>query len=369
MKKCVLINCFASSNEMRVEPIRDVLRKNGYSTIYISSDFHHAKKEYVELPKEIKPIHVKAYKKNMSILRLYSHYMFSKNVYKYLIKTKPDLVYIKFPPNTLVKTAYDYKQSNSKSKIILDIFDLWPESLPIPEKTKFIISPITNIWKFYRDKYMVCADLILTECNMYQILLKEKLKTNAHTLYLTKKDIDYKCDETPNDGILRLCYLGGINNLIDIEAVKHTIEILKNTWNVTLDIIGDGQNKDKLLRVAKDNGCSVTFHGVIYDDIEKYKIMRNCDLGINLMKDTSVVALTLKSIEYFRAGLGIINNIKYDTKEIVKEYDCGVEIEELSRLKNKETINIIKRNARKTYLELFEYNSNKEKFNNILKEI
>ena len=103
MKKCVLVNCFASSNEMRVEPIREVLDERGYETIYISSDFHHALKKYVPLDKSIVPIRVRSYKKNLSIDRLLSHKEFSKEVYEFLCKEKPELIYIKFPPNSLLK--------------------------------------------------------------------------------------------------------------------------------------------------------------------------------------------------------------------------------------------------------------------------
>lgn len=360
MKKCVLVNCFASSNEMRVEPIREVLDAKGYDTIYISSDYHHALKKYVELDPSIVPIHVHAYKKNLSIDRLLSHREFSKKVYEYLCKVQPELIYIKFPPNMLVKAAYEYKK-NHKCKVILDMFDLWPESLPVSKMTKKIAYPFLSVWAGYRDKYISCADLVLTECNMYREVLSDILPQNTYTLYLTKKDvIDYQFNPSI-PGKIRLCFLGGINYLTDIEAIGKLIHDFREQGELSLDIIGDGQRREDLIKVAQENGCETRFHGIIYDEGKKYRIMSNCDLGLNLVKDSVRIALSIKSVEYFRAGLGVVNNVPFDTWKIIEESKSGINISK-SLVAEIPRVDDIKKKARRVYDEYFSIPITKRKF-------
>ena len=359
MKKCVLVNCFASSNEMRVEPIREVLEEEGYDTTYISSDFHHATKQYTELDKSIVPIHVRAYNKNISIKRLCSHKEFSDKVYNYLCKEQPELIYIKFPPNTLVKAAFDYKLQHN-CKIILDIFDLWPESLPVSSKLKKVLKPYLKIWAGYRDKYVSCADLLLSECKMYQSVLSTVLPFKPGILYLTKEDIDYHY-QPATPGEIHLCYLGGINNLVDIEKIGHVIHQLCEKAKISLDIIGDGKQRNELIRIAEKSGASICFHGVIYDEHKKNEIMSKCDFGLNIIKSSARIALSLKSIEYFRAGLGVINNIPYDTERIIEEEKAGFNLSN-NFCFDYSQVNTCKQNARKVYEEYFSISTFKTKF-------
>jgi len=362
MKKCVLVNCFASSNEMRVEPIREQFEMRGYKTVYFGADYHHAKKTYVDLNEEITPIHVKAYKKNLSLQRLCSHYDFSRQIYRQLEKEKPDVIYVKFPPNSLVKEVYRYKKNNS-CKVILDVFDLWPESLPMSKTLKRILMPITSIWACLRNSYLKYADYVFTECDMYQNELKKYLPEKVSTLYLTKNDIEYCVTNSKDEKAVHLCYLGGINNLIDLDNVGVVIKTLSRTNRVTFDIIGDGVNKDALISVAKETGAVVQYHGIVYDEEEKYRIMSQCDFGLNLMKNTVKVALSLKSIEYFRAGVALINSIPEDTWKIVEKHEAGLNVNEsfgtLCERLNTESIIQWKKNARTVYETYF----SKERFN------
>lgn len=367
MKKCVLVNCFASSNEMRVEPIRDALNEMGYKTIYISSDYHHTLKKYVELDNSITPIHVKPYKKNLSINRLLSHWDFSKQIYHFFCQEQPDLIYVKFPPNTLVYAAYRYKR-RFDCKIILDLFDLWPESLPISHKIKTLFFPLLYIWARYRDKYISCADLVLTECEMYKKVLGKKLPEETRTLYLTKEDIDYKFTSCKN-GKIRLCFLGGVNNLINIDLIGKVINsFTKQGYSVSLDIIGDGSKRTELIQIAESEGCKVSFHGVIYDEVKKNEILSQCDLGLNLVRNCVKIALSIKSIEYFRAGLGVINNVPFDTENIIDDNFAGINVSKGLDFDIKH-IEIMKRNARYVYDNLFSIETCKNNIKNIFRSV
>lgn len=103
--------------------------------------------------------------------------------------------------------------------------------------------------------------------------------------------------------------------------------MLRICRKVQFHIIGDGEGRDNFLRAVKNTGCEVLYYGVVYDETEKIKILAPCDYGVNMMKDSVSVGLTIKSIDYFSYGLPIINNIKGDTWELVRKYGIGVNID------------------------------------------
>ena len=60
--------------------------------------------------------------------------------------------------------------------------------------------------------------------------------------------------------------------------------------------------------------------------------MNRCHFGLNIMKSSVCVGLTMKSVDYFRFGLPIINNIPGDTRQLVEEKGIGVQLEDREKL-------------------------------------
>lgn len=55
------------------------------------------------------------------------------------------------------------------------------------------------------------------------------------------------------------------------------------------------------------------YYGKIFDEEEKYRILKDYDYGVNIMKSTDTVELTIKSLDCFSYGNSILNNIQGDT--------------------------------------------------------
>ena len=72
------------------------------------------------------------YKKNVSLKRFYSHYIFGKNLYKYLNKMeqKPDIIYCLIPSLDAGKACAKYAKKNN-IRFIIDIQDIWPEAFKL----------------------------------------------------------------------------------------------------------------------------------------------------------------------------------------------------------------------------------------------
>ena len=327
-KSVYLISC-SDHYDHRLHVADSYLRSCGYDTTYITSNFDHTSKEVftcrvegcVQLP-------ARPYRKNLSLDRILSHREFARDVFRYLEKLpqQPAVLVVQLPPNFLAYYAAKYKKRHPQVKLIFDVFDLWPETFP-SGKSKKLLAPAFQVWAAIRDRNLGAADFVVTECEMFRqkLGLAEKSRTVwlcAEQLTLEKPQPQLRIDA------LELCYLGAINNIISIPKICGLIRELSAQKPVVLHIIGKGERQQEFVDEAKAAGAEVIFHGAVYDEAQKLEIMNRCHFGLNIMKESVCVGLTMKSVDYFRFGLPIINNIPADTEELVREKGIGVQLEE-----------------------------------------
>ncbi|MBU3213951.1 glycosyltransferase [Clostridium estertheticum] len=371
--KVVIVNCF-DTYEDRIDLLHDYFIDKGHDVTIIQSNFRHFKKvKRTESKQDFIFVESKPYYKNMSVARLSSHYSYAKKAFQLVDDLQPDLLYVMVPPNSLVKFAAKYKRKHSNVKLIFDLIDLWPETMPIG-KIKAI--PPFTFWKLMRDKNLKYADLVITECNLYQSILKNVLKgIKAETVYLAKGEVNVESHPMFNKDEIHLCYLGSINNIIDIPQIKRLVKLIHEIKPVTLHIIGDGEKRDDLIDEVKSTGAIVEYHGKIYDPQKKQEIFDKCQFGLNIMKDTVCVGLTMKSIDYFQAGLPILNSIKADTSKIVEEYKIGINVagENIEDIAykvandNMEKLLVMRENTKKMFDSLFSLDAFNRKLHDVIK--
>jgi len=283
-----------------------------------------------------------------------AHYIFARKAIQEVKRIKPDLLYVILPPNSLAWLASRYKRNN-KVKLVYDIYDLWPESFPSPKVKNLLKLPFI-IWSSLRDKNLSAADFVITECNLYQTILKDMLKgIKTKTICLAKSEDRIDSKPVLDKDRIHLCYLGSINNIIDIPKIKKLVKLMHEIKPTTLHIIGDGERKDFLIDEINSTGAIVEFYGKIYDSQKKQQIFDKCHFGLNIMKDTVCAGLTTKSIDYFQAGLPILNSIKADTSQIVEEYKIGINVT------HKNMVGVVAKVANADVAELLEMRENTKK--------
>ncbi|MBW9151364.1 glycosyltransferase [Clostridium estertheticum] len=370
--KVVIVNCF-DTYEDRIDLLHDFFINKGHDATIIQSNFRHFKKvKRTESKQDFMFVESKPYFKNMSVARMTSHYTYAKKAFQLVEDLQPELLYVMVPPNSLAKFAAEYKRKHSNVKLIFDLIDLWPETMPIG-KIKAI--PPFTFWKLMRDKNLKYADLVITECNLYQSILKNILKgIKTETVYLAKREVNVESHPVFNKDEIHLCYLGSINNVIDIPKIKRLAKSIHKIKPVTLHIIGDGERRDILIDEVKSTGASVEFHGKIYDVQKKQDIFDKCQFGLNIMKDNVCVGLTMKSIDYFQAGLPILNNIQFDTYQIVVKYNIGINvahetIEDVAYKVanvNMEELLVMRKNTKRMFNSQFSLGAFNEKLRNVI---
>nr|WP_027871840.1 hypothetical protein [[Eubacterium] cellulosolvens] len=346
----IAIVTHSSTYESRAEAVGNCFRKMGCRVTWIYSDYNHLTKQTRRKEKKDHIyMHMIPYTKNLSAKRLFSIHSFARETGRYIdaqMKGKDpfDLLYVMIPANTFVRETANLKRQYSV-KVIFDLIDLWPESLPLKHLEK---TPPVLYWRRLRDRDFDCADLIFTECGLYRELLKPapELAEKMETLYWFKES--YKGEKTQKDAdsdrkeraltgepasavssiqgteTLHVAYMGAINNIIDIPRITELLLAIDRIRPVKLHIVGEGNHAEDFIRAVEEAGISMKYYGAVYDEMRKEEILSKCSFGLNIMKPDVCVGLTMKSIEYLSHSLPLINNIRGDTERMVRELRIGV---------------------------------------------
>lgn len=360
INKVCIINCF-DTYEHRVDLICNYFKSIGAIVKVITSNYRHIEKCVREDDKENYVfVDTLPYNKNLSVKRLKSHRKLSKKIFRLIENDTFDLLWVLVPPNSFVCDAAKYKAKNGKTKLIFDLIDLWPETMPI---TKYKSFPPFSWWRMIRDNNLDSADKIVTECDLYHKKIPKKVQTKLHTIYLARELKEFNSSVNVPVDRISLCYLGSINNIIDISGIAKLIRSINSIKPVELHIIGDGEKREEFIKTCETAGATVWYHGKIYNTIDKQKIFDSCHYGLNFMKDSVCVGLTMKSMDYFEGGLPIINNIHGDTWELISKYQIGFNITDLDKVLKYDV------SIRKNVREFFEKNFSIECFNKKIEKL
>lgn len=328
--KAVCISTF-NYYDIRLYGIEKFLIDNGYDVTYITGDYDTiSRQRYTLSHSNCVQLPMIPYHKNISLQRIYSHIHFAKKVYKQLQHEQPDLIYAMVPPNFIAYYIGKYKKKHPNVKVIFDVFDMWPESFPTTHK-KWLAMPF-KIWERVRTLGLKHANIIFTECHLF----KERLQNvqplqHCQVLYPFKKETTaLTIDKTYAEDTLTVAYLGSINNIIDIDHIVALLQKCTLYKKVICHIIGGGEKHDYFMAQLQQVGVTVVNHGNIYDAIQKQKIFNQCDFGLNILKPSVYIGLTLKTIDYFYAGLPILNTLLADTCYFIENYQSGIMVNELS---------------------------------------
>lgn len=327
--KVLIVTPFYDNNHNISRPsfVRKTLIEAGVNIKLLTADFSHTKKENIEPPNvDYCALSTIKYKSNTSILRFVSHFVLAVKFFTFLVGNhkKFDKVYITLPFGF---TAFLFSFL-AKDKLIVDIVDLWPNSLPFNIKlTKmafFIFKPWLwlNIIACKRaSKVMSLSSTFLKQTDCYSL--------EGHILLGAKNKVQ---NLAPCNRVNRILYIGNIGALYDFESLIFALSNLSQL--ITVDIVGDGDRRDWLLKELESNQIPYCYHGLVYDEDTLIKIAENCTIGFNGFKGTTA-SFSYKAISYFSFGLPIINSMKGDMWGFVEKNSLGFNFRDKDELTSK----------------------------------
>jgi glycosyltransferase involved in cell wall biosynthesis len=300
----------------------------------ITTDFDHGNKKYkdkLSCSNNIYYIHVPSYKKNLSIKRLYSHIYFAFRIKKYLekLEIKPDILYCTMPTSTAAFVCGKYCKNN-KIRFVIDIVDLWPDSL-LPVNIIFkIFKWVFYPWKYLTIKAYKFADIIMGESKKYvEIASKYNPSVLVYPVYLgiDRQQIEKLKNESrivlkkPDDE-LWICYAGSLGTSYDFDELLCAIHKIHKVCNYKLIFIGGGCKQKYIEQKIDDLDLNGIITGRLsYSDYLKY--LSYCDIGINIFKRDTFVVHSYKFNDYVASNLFILNSLSGETAELIDAYKIG----------------------------------------------
>lgn len=342
MKKVLLLANFMDLDENTNNRFNYLakLLKNECNLKIITSTFSHREKRqrnYKDISNiNIHMLYEPGYEKNISLKRIYSHYVLAKNLKKCLnnIEEKPDVIYCAVPSLEFAKEAAKYAKKN-KIRFIIDIQDLWPEAFKMVFKIPLLSNAIFYPMKRQANYIYKCADDIIavseTYCNR-ALKVNKKIKKGLSVFLGT--DLNYfdecaKKNKVEFDGdLVRIAYIGTLGHSYDIPLVINSIKYLneKGINNLKFIIMGDGPLKEEFENYAEEKKVDCQFTGRL--EYEKMVgLLCSCDIAVNPIKKGSAGSIINKVGDYAAAGIPVVNtqeNLEY--KNILEKYNAGINV-------------------------------------------
>lgn len=303
----------------------------------ITTSFSHGLKRQREFQGKIKTnykltiIKEPGYKKNVSLRRFYSHYIFSKNVKKYLtsLDNKPDVIYCSIPSLDVAKEVTKFAKKN-QIRLIVDIQDLWPEAF----KMVFNLPPISDFiyWpmKMKAEYVYKNADNIIAVSETYlNRALKVNQKSNKNMVTFLGTELNkfdsYKKEKTEENEKTKVVFIGTLGHSYNIKIIIDALDILykKGVNDIEFIIMGTGPLENEFKEYAESKDVKCKFLGMLpYSKMVQE--LCSCDIAVNPINNGSAGSIINKVGDYAAAGLSVVNTQECEEyKNIVEQYNIG----------------------------------------------
>ena len=322
--------------------LSEMLADRGHQVELICSDFDHGKKQHREkgsvkqeaYKTQITTIHEPGYPNNVSPQRLWSHFVWGRNVEKYLKSIeKPDVIYSAIPSLTANVRAAKYCMKHG-ARFIIDVQDLWPEAFVLAVRNKVLQLGFKPL-EWYVNQIYSAADTVIAVSDTYaKRALRVNKKTNkGQTVYLgndgalfnESRDNGTKVERIGEE--LLLCYIGTMGYSYDIPCVLEALKIYgqKDVLpKMRFIAIGRGPLLEQFRKQASELGVDSVFTGALPYD-EMVAKMCSCDIVVNPIVKNAAQSITNKVGDYALSGLPVVStqeNPEY--RALIEEYECGI---------------------------------------------
>lgn len=301
----------------------------------LTSSFSHMSREqrtgqyYHDSNFKVQMIYEPGYTKNIGIGRAYSHYVFCRNLKIWLEDNHNfNLVYSAYPlikSNLIISKIK--KKYNAQYKIIIDVQDVWPETISsvIPYGKK--INPQYLPFAGKANSAYKTGDGIVAVSKTYLSRALSVASPQISDYVYIGSDFETIRKIKPhvfNDKKIRYIYLGAMGHCYDLfTLIEGFNRVSEKHSNIELHLFGDGPLKESLENKAKGN---IYFHGY-----QKYEYVisfaKGCQAAINPIKGNAVQSITNKISDYMSLGIPIINSQKCDELSELLQQTLSVEYE------------------------------------------
>jgi glycosyltransferase involved in cell wall biosynthesis len=219
-----------------------------------------------------------------------------------------------------------------QAKFYFDVRDLWPDSavdMGMAKKGSFIIKTM----EFFEKRYYRRATKITTATPAIRAhIISEGVPDNKVDLLLNSTDTNFfkpqKIDRQTygfgKDDFIA-CYTGSLSAIQDLDTIVEAANILKKQPKIKFLLVGEGEEKDKLIKKAKRLKLANCVFLPQQDPAEVVRLINLSDIGIVPILNTKIFqeAIPSKSCEYFACGKPVIASTTGELKKIIEVHQVG----------------------------------------------
>ncbi len=332
--KYILVSCFTNINSESNNRVRNIFNVLDGEASVITTNFSHSKKDYY--PEEMmgnnrqKHLHVPKYKKNVSVQRIFSHIVFAWRLRRELnsLEELPKAVYCTMPTSlsAYVCTRFCKKRG---IKSIIDVIDIWPDSLLPLSPIYRLIKPLLYPWKYITVQSYRGADVILGESVKYFEIAKQyNPNAEGFAAYLGV-DTDSVRESVAKHSFLEkaddeiwVAYGGSLGVSYDFKFLLESLSKIDKSLKYKFLFVGDGVQREFIENYAKELSVDITITGFLpYDKLLYY--LSKTDIAINIFKENTKVVHSYKFNDYVATNCFILNSLEGETAEMVDKYKIG----------------------------------------------
>ena len=281
------------------------------------------------------------YNKNLSLSRLFDHFILGLNLYIYLLKNfknqnLPQFSFVGFPPVEFAFFASIFL-SFKKIPFCLDIKDYWPDIIFNSFKNKIVrfLSRIILFHLIFMTKFSLKKSYFFTTISdKYLSWLNRKSKTNKKIIlvlplysdiftslsiddYSFKNKYKFICTSVKKN----ILFIGSLSYVFNFDTV---FKQLSSNKNFRLIFFGDGHQKSHVELLSKKFNVEIFSPG--YVSIHEIKYISNfclCGLApyknLNDFKDS----IPNKIYDYISLGLPILSSLSGEVEMLITSNDIG----------------------------------------------
>lgn len=314
---------------------RTILERVDGEISVLTTDFNHGAKRYYNQGEadhvQQVLLHVPTYKNNISVKRIWSHLVFAKRVNEYLnsLEEKPAVIYCTMPTSSSAYVCAKYCKKHGV-KFVIDVIDLWPDSLLPLVKGKAFIKALLFPWTYLTRYAYKSADVIMGESVKYANEAKRfNVKAELYPIYLgidTKIIDKVKSDkpvllDKPKDEIW-IAYAGSLGVSYDFNALLDAVKSIHGRYKYKLWFVGDGMRHDEIANYIREAGLNAEITGFLsYEQLLGH--LSYCDIAINIFRANTKVVYSYKFNDYVAMNCFVLNSLEGETAEMVDKYQIG----------------------------------------------
>lgn len=237
---------------------------------------------------------------------------------------KPDLV-IGSSPQLLAAAAAWVMATRLSSSFVLEIRDLWPESLEAVTNRRGLFYWILRA--VARFLYRRADAVIVLARGVADVLAAQGVPRERVWLIPNGVAPDaFASLKRPERTSLTLLYAGAVGPANGLDVVLDAADRLRSEVDIRFLLVGDGPAKDALVQVAEDRHLrNIEFRPPVPRS-KLPELFATADAGLMVLKDAPLFRFGVspnKLFDYLGAGLPVVCNVAGEVAELLAEAGAG----------------------------------------------